>query len=273
MIAAGTGRRLMYDWPDAGGRAVAEVIAGTAGRETFTVQGMTGVDLSLPIAGPGSRSYAFLIDWHIRMVLALVWLFAGLLLAGSGLRLLRSQGNATFWLVIIPPLVIYLFYHPVVELLMRGQTPGKRMAGVRIVNRDGGPPGAGAILVRNAFRLLDSMPSFYVVGLTCTFITAQRVRIGDMAAGTLLVENREASASAVDRLASLDAASPVDPVALDLADRLLERWDQLAEDRRNAIAWTLLQRVDPQLARPAGGISGEALRERLRALGRQGGAQ
>lgn len=243
---------------------MAEAIAvETPGRETFTVQGMTGVDLSLSVAGPGSRAFAFLIDWHIRLVLALVWLFAALLLAGDGLRILRSQGGALFWLVIIPPALIYVLYHPVVELLMQGQSPGKRMAGVRIINRDGGPPGVGAILIRNAFRMLDSMPSFYLVGLACTFITAQRVRIGDMAAGTLLVENRKASATAVDQLASLHAAARIDPAALDLVDQLLERWDQLAIERRNSIARTLLQRIDAATIQSVESMTGEALRERL----------
>src|SRR5690606_4032512 len=95
----------------------------------------------------------------------------------------------------------------------------------------------------------------------------QRVRIGDMAAGTLLVENREASAKAVDRLASLHAAAGIDPAALDLVDQLLERWDQLAVDRRNSIARALLQRIDPASAGPVSAMTGEALRERLQELG------
>ena len=48
---------------------------------------------------------------------------------------------------------------------MRGRTPGKRMAGVRIVARDGGAPSVGALLVRNVFRLIDSLPLLYGVGL------------------------------------------------------------------------------------------------------------
>lgn len=246
------------------GAAVAEgMTAGSAAGETFVVQGMTGVDLSLPIAGPGSRAYAFLIDWHIRAGLALVWLFGGLLLAGSGLRLLRDQGGSAFWMVILPPLVIYLLYHPLVELLMRGQTPGKRIAGVRIVNREGGAPSLGAILIRNAFRMIDSLPSFYLVGLSCTFITRHRVRIGDMAAGTLLIENRDATARAMHRLASLTGHTGIDPAALDVVDQLLERWDQLSARRREDIARSLLQRIDAPASASLQQMSGAELRQRL----------
>jgi uncharacterized RDD family membrane protein YckC len=242
------------------------MIAGTTGREEFLVQGMSGVDLSLPIAGPGSRAYAFLIDWHIRLVLALVWLFAGMLLVDGSLRMLQLQGAGAFWVVILPPILIYFFYHPVVELLMHGQTPGKRMAGVRIVNRDGGPPGAGAVLIRNAFRLLDSMPMFYVVGIASTFVTAQRVRVGDMAAGTLLIENTADTVKAMDRLAARNSATALDPAVQDLIDQLLERWNQMDTTRRGAIARSLLQRIDPAPAQPLAELSDAALRARLLAM-------
>lgn len=267
-----SGRALRYDaWMQAAGAGVAEaMITGNPSGETLVVQGMTGVDLSLHVAGPGSRAYAFLIDWHIRAGLALVWLFAGLLLTGSGLGLLRGQGGAVFLLVILPPLLIYLLYHPLVELLMRGQSPGKRLAGVRIVTREGAPPGAGAVLIRNIFRLIDCMPSFYVVGLVSTFITRHRVRIGDLAAGTLLVENRDGTARAMERLAALHDHAGIDPAALELVDQLLERWDKLVEERRGSIARSLLQRIDADAVPPAGQVSDAQLRARLQQL-RDGG--
>ena len=61
-------------------------------------------------------------------------------------------------LIFLPTSLIYLLYHPLVELAMRGRTPGKRMAGVRIVNRQGGTPSSLAILIRNGFRLIDCLP-------------------------------------------------------------------------------------------------------------------
>ena len=64
------------------------------------------------------------------------------------------------------------------------------MAGIQIVTRDGGSPGVGALLTRNVFRLVDSLPLLYGVGLLATIVTRNHVRIGDIAAGTLLVYER-----------------------------------------------------------------------------------
>lgn len=234
--------------------------------EQFTVQGMTGVDLSLQIAGPGSRSYAFIIDWHIRLILAVAWFVIGMLIVSGGLRFAPDAPKWAVLLVTLPSGIIYLFYHPILELLMHGQTPGKRMAGVRVVNREGGPPSAGAIVIRNCFRLIDSLPMFYVVGLVTTFITEQRIRIGDMAAGTLLVMNDTAAAKSLDRLAALGNAHGIDPNALDLVEQLLERWKQMSVDKRIDIARSLLQRIDPKPSRPPAQMSEEELRARLIAL-------
>ena len=127
-----------------------------------TLQSITGVDVELRIAGAGSRSYAFVIDWHIRLVLALAWLIiASWLFTGQLLNFDSGDGswNRNYLLAVwLPATVIYFGYHPILEIAMRGSTPGKRMAGVRIVTRTGDIPGPGALLLRNVFRLLDSMP-------------------------------------------------------------------------------------------------------------------
>ena len=125
--------------------------------ERFTVQGATGVDVNLALAGPGSRSYAFVIDWHIRVLLALAWLIVGMLIVSGSLtwRGVKAGGLSAL-LVAAPALILYFLYHPIVEVFMHGQTPGKRIAGVRVVSRDGGIPGFGAIMIRNIFRLVDS---------------------------------------------------------------------------------------------------------------------
>jgi uncharacterized RDD family membrane protein YckC len=95
--------------------------------------------------------------------------------------------------VILPVILIYFLYHPVLEILGRGRAPGKRMAGLRIVNEQGRPPTMGALLVRNIFRLVDSLPLFYMVGIMTCLISERQRRIGDMAAGTLLVYDKSAS--------------------------------------------------------------------------------
>lgn len=209
----------------------------------LSVDSVTGIDVSLPIAGPGARSYAFIIDWHIRLVLALAWYVVAALICNGGFSLAAPAGHELRWLglALAPALVIYFLYHPVVEIAMRGRTPGKRSAGIRVVTRSGGPPGAGALLVRNVFRLIDSLPVGYGVGLTLMVLTRESLRCGDMAGGTLLVyEHRIADTEllqdAAQRLGKLDTAGA------EIAADLLQRWTSLVPEARIRLARQLLQR-------------------------------
>jgi uncharacterized RDD family membrane protein YckC len=211
----------------------------------ITLQTVTGVDVELTIAGPGSRSYAFIVDWHIRLLVMLAWLLVGHLVYSAGtFQMPPNPGIGYVLWVWLPALSIYFLYHPVLEIAMRGRTPGKRMAGVRLVTREGDIPGAGALLLRNVFRVLDSLPFAYLVGLTTVVMTDQHVRIGDLAAGTLLVMDHDSSASA---FTSTAAKSGLSPQAVDLIQELLDRWPALDEQNRATIARTLLARIDPQI--------------------------
>ncbi len=73
---------------------------------------------------------------------------------------------------------------------MSGRTPGKRMAGLRMLTLEGLVPTTGALLMRNVFRLIDSMPALYVVGLMFVFFGKRHLRLGDIAAGTVLAVER-----------------------------------------------------------------------------------
>ena len=227
------------------------------------VDATTGVEVTLPIAGAGGRSYAFIIDWHIRVLLALAWwLVAAASFSGgftSAGNSAGADGVARFLLVTLPPFAIYFLYHPILEIAMRGRTPGKRMAGIRIVTRDGASPGVGALLIRNAFRLIDSLPALYCLGLGFVMSTAQHVRIGDLAAGTLLVYDKADARAAVFPRAR---AGGIDPRVDELIDELVARWAELTPDARTTIGRRLLERVDPA----AGTLDETALFERLRSL-------
>jgi uncharacterized RDD family membrane protein YckC len=239
--------------------------------EHLRIVGLTGVDIELAIAGPGSRSYAFLIDWQLRVLIALGWLFAGWLIEhGPGVDGMRQLFGYT---VVLPAICIYLFYHPVLEVLMHGRTPGKRRAGLRIVTRSGGTPGIGALLMRNVFRLIDSLPAFYLLGLLCCFMSAQRVRIGDLAAGTLLIVDPGSSEAALDSLGgALAGAAELSPAAAELVAELLERWGSLQHERRSALARTLLARIDDTAAAPMrAGWTDAQLHARLRELAQPAG--
>src|SRR5687767_13171754 len=115
----------------------------------LNVDSATGLDINLVIAGPGARSYAFVIDWHIRITVAIAWwVGASFLLTGTLTAFKDAVGT---WLnysliTILPAAIIYFLYHPILEIAMHGRTPGKRIAGVRIVTRAGLTPGTGALL-------------------------------------------------------------------------------------------------------------------------------
>lgn len=223
---------------------------------------------TLDIAGPGSRSYAFILDWQYRVLLALGWFCAAwLLIRFIGLASGGASSSLQLRAAVAPALAIYFFYHPVLEVLMRGVTPGKRRAGVRVVTRNGATPDTGALLIRNVLRLVDCLPIFYVVGLLCCFITAQRVRIGDLAAGTVLVLDGDAAEKSGAPHGSPGVESGLAAPLVQLIHDLLERWPSLEVGKRDELARSILARVDP--AAPAAqlaALTDAELAQRLRRL-------
>jgi uncharacterized membrane protein SpoIIM required for sporulation/uncharacterized RDD family membrane protein YckC len=150
------------------------------------------VDAQLVLAGPGARSIAFVLDWMIRAALALTYLIAAALLIFGNLSFEVTPDNETLWYLTggLPATAIFFLYHPILEILMAGRTPGKRMIGLRILTLDGQVPSAGALITRNVFRIIDFMPGFYVVGLLFVMFGRRHLRLGDIAAGTVLATER-----------------------------------------------------------------------------------
>lgn len=142
-------------------------------------QGGLDVDLALPAAGFGSRAAAWILDW---LVLLLVWLCLVLVT-------LLSVGVADMSPVVLGGLVVawfavQWFAIATQEVLMSGQTFGKRAVGIRVVTEDGLPPDVLRCLVRNLLRPIDSLP--FAGGIAAVLITStsRRVRLGDLLAGT-----------------------------------------------------------------------------------------
>lgn len=242
--------------------------------QQLSVDSATGIDVSLPLAGAGARSYAFVVDWHIRVLLGLAWYGGGTLLYNylrdGEVSLAPPLGTSPrfFGAVLVPALVLYFLYHPVIELVMRGRTPGKRLAGVRVVTRDGSSPGAGALLVRNVFRMIDSLPVVYGLGLTLVALTREHVRCGDMAAGTLLIYEMPSEGFAVTPAST---AGALDVATAELVAELLARWQGLEVGARNILARALLRRCgqsDEQLTP----LDDAALRQALIEITRAPGA-
>ena len=146
--------------------------------------------MRLALAGAGARACAFVLDWLLRLTLALGWYVAAAWVYHGNLRLsapLTTQSPAWFTGVLAPAVALYVLYPAVLEIAGHGRTPGMRMTGVRLLSREGTAPSLSALLIRNVFRLVDSLPAFYGVGLVTALCTREQLRLGDMAAGTLLV--------------------------------------------------------------------------------------
>ncbi len=152
----------------------------------------TGVDARVVLAGPGARAIAFLLDWLIRSALAIAWLLIAAWTILGNLDFDIPSDSETLWYLAgaVPASAIYFFYHLVLEPLMSGRTPGKRMTGLRVLTPEGLPPTVGALVIRNIFRIVDSMPVFYVVGLLFVMFGRRHLRLGDLAAGTVLAVER-----------------------------------------------------------------------------------
>jgi uncharacterized RDD family membrane protein YckC len=224
----------------------------------LVVDSVTGVDVALPVAGPGARSFAFLIDWTLRTILSAAWYVVAALIHNGRWSLEAPLTPDANWFVFVvaPPAAIYFLYHPVWEVTTRGLTPGKRTAGLQIVSRDGGAPSVGSLLTRNVFRLVDSFPVAYALGLVTTMFTRNSVRIGDLAAGTLLVYTRN-NATLV-RLSD----QQLDARTAEVLSELLQRWSTLDDAARRKIAATILPKADADTA------TDEELRTQLERLTR-----
>ena len=177
----------------------------TPSHELFSPE---GVRLDLPIAGPAPRMLAYAIDFLIIILLILLlaiimfallpvgavvdrwWstLFhehnAGTSASGNGFLGAAGLFIATFLLV---QFVIETGYFIFWEMVTNGRSPGKALTGLRVVCRDGLPINARSSVIRNVMRIVDLLPANYFVGLISMIISKSGERIGDHAAGTLVV--------------------------------------------------------------------------------------
>lgn len=143
------------------------------------------VTFDYQLAGPGSRFLAQLVDFPLQVVALLLSVLAGI---GLG-QLTGSQGVATVVSVVLGFLTIWGYY-PVIETAWGGQTLGKHIFGLRVVGDRGEPIGFVQALVRNLVRLVDFLPFLYGIGLVVLFLNGHGKRLGDLAAGTVVVREK-----------------------------------------------------------------------------------
>lgn len=221
-----------------------------------------GIELDLALAGLGSRMVAVSIDIAIRVALLFAYFFAlGLVLSdetveGSGFVI------AGFFILVF---FLIFGYDVVFETLGSGRTPGKRWTGLRVVREGGHPVGFLASAIRSALRIVDlTLP---IIDFFSIFFTAKHQRLGDLAAGTIVIRERHAKLRAPrgrrarraarhapnlptidpEELAGWDV-STITTTELATVRQFLERRPTLTPEARHRLGWQLAQRLRPKVA-------------------------
>ena len=161
--------------------------------ERLTIDTPEQVVLELPLAGLGSRFLALAIDTVVQAILYSVLI---LILVLSTLLSLFPVSVGSSWALALAVFVVfcvYWGYFAAFEVAWHGQTPGKRMAGIRVIKDSGRPADVPALVLRNFLRAVDILPGMYGVGSVCMLITRDSRRVGDLVAGTVVVHDKPAT--------------------------------------------------------------------------------
>ena len=233
--------------------------------QTVDIETPELVTFSYTIAGIGSRVAAALIDYFLCLLI-LILMFVGIGALGVG-RLVSVGGTASeAWALAMMVLVQFFVlwgYYVLWEGLADGQTPGKRYMRLRVVSDGGYSVSFAASAIRNLVRIVDMQPVItYGVGITSILATKQGKRLGDLAAGTIVVREQlvrresggyppKAGGGNRDSRTAMREPHPAGAVAAHarltddeyaVLERFIERRSSLDPSRRAELADRLTQR-------------------------------
>ena len=229
----------------------------------LTISTPEGVELELTLAGIGSRFTASVIDHILQFLLVGAAFFAlGQLgnLASDGAEAVPEDAGGGALAVAILSLfgfLVFFAYDLLFEVRFAGRTPGKRLTGLRVVRTSGKPVGFVTSAIRNALRLVDILPGFYGLAMAVMFTSRYNQRLGDIAAGTVVVRERRGGRTRKQAAAEtpgpeLDTAGwDVSTVSADdvaTVRRFLERRGGLDDTARARLAADLAERLRPMVA-------------------------
>lgn len=195
----------------------------------YLVETPEGIDMQSELAGPVARTLAYAIDITIRTVILAV---ASIILA--------IAGTAGIGFILVISFLLEWFYPVLFEVFRQGQTPGKRAMGLAVVNEDLTPVRLGTSVIRNLLRFADFLPFAYLFGLTSMVISSKFQRLGDLAAGTLVIY-RVATPLAHD----LPKVTPIaPPISLNLEEQtavinFTQRHQDISLERQQELAGIL----------------------------------
>lgn len=207
-----------------------------------------GVDLPLRPAGLMVRAVAFTIDLGLRGLILGLLLMVLALLGKLGIGLGSLLLFAVSW-----------WYMVLFEVLRQGRSPGKQWMGLRVVHDDGTPVGWSASLLRNLLRFVDLMPFGYFLGAISCLQHPTFKRLGDIAAGTLVIYSERP----LKRPQLPDAEPRRSPIPLTLTEQrallaFAERQGELSTARVNELAALLAQPLHISAPKAVGELNGIA---------------
>ncbi len=190
------------------------------------------VSLEYGIAGLGSRGAAAIVDTLLQFVAIGVIIVGAVVLAGlAGVIVAVSgttrSGGATFAssvvlaITVLMCFAVALGYFMFFEIVWSGQTPGKRLLGIRVLRESGYPIRPVDAVIRNVVRIVDWLPFFYGVGALVMLFNARSKRVGDFACGTIVV--REGARRTYSGPPPLQAVDESPGYALSSSDATLVR--------------------------------------------------
>jgi uncharacterized RDD family membrane protein YckC len=241
---------------------------------TLDVRTPESIAFSYELAGLGSRFLAVLVDQAIQIV-TLIAIFAGIILAGSRVATSRvapvlSQKVAEsigIAILVVIVFVVLFGYFIVFEAAWNGQTPGKKLLGLRVVRDGGYPIDFGASLIRNLIRIGEWILGYYILAAISALLSPENKRLGDLAAGTIVVRDARLAAPR-DVTRRRDEPVYVATAYLTgeeraLIKRFLERRNELGADRRKELAAQLAARIRERMPVELAQMDDESLLERL----------
>ncbi|MFC1581185.1 RDD family protein [Thermodesulfobacteriota bacterium] len=228
-------------------------------KEILTIQTPEHVGFQYVLAGLGSRAMAFILDTLIRGLLIL-FILVVVVTTSELLPQLDPTGllNAIpkNWILALGFLaygVIDLGYFLLFEALWGGQTPGKRQQKLRVIRIDGQPIGWLESALRNILRAVDMLAGFYPIGLLVMFLSSRSQRIGDYAAGTVVIREGQrnvpkgrAQYQTAEEKTGLDLEQYVtrlEPKQYQILRTFLQRRDNMDPENRKELARVLCDRL------------------------------
>jgi uncharacterized RDD family membrane protein YckC len=256
---------------------------------TVTIETPEHIELQFKVAGIGTRFLAYLLDRLIQAglifalflavlsVLFVTGQFFSLVELAQGLK--RTFGQWVLALGFLLYGVISIGYFILFEYIWSGSTPGKRSQNIRVIRTDGGPISFLDSSIRNILRVLDILADVYPLGLIVMFVDSRNRRLGDMAAGTMVVleslTNIPASRVIRERPDENDqelrsVIARMTPEDYQLLARFLARRESVELEHRDELVDEIVLRIFGSVAIvPGSRIARERLLEKMEALYRQ----